>query len=806
VLQPPVIQVSDQLERRIRKPADALRCIVACIVIIAAVVAAIAASATTMGAETDIVGASRRLPSALLIVVPQIARFGLLILPLALAVAQLVRRQVRRLIEAVATGVLAGAAAEVANILLERPAAARLYYAIIMAHAASSHVDALDPYLVGLVAFVTMIGLTGRPGWRNALILAIGVYVIVQLAASNTTRVSVLTILITLLTGYAIGVGVRYGAGSASQRPSARDIAAALSTRRVGRARHDRGLTVTAIRRVRQPRADAPGSRHYAVTTQEGSQFDAVVFDRDQQAAGTFYQLYRWIRVQGQVSRTAPLSLDRAVERRALLTYATEDAGVPTPRLRTLVRVGPDAAVLAYDHCEGTTLAQRNSGCSDQELGRVWDAVTRLHAHHVAHRGLTADRIVFTPGGRVMLLDPGDGDVAASNLQLRLDLAQLVAELALVVGPEKSAQLAVERVDGNELAAVLALLQPVALVRSTRHALRRRRDVLPAVRKVLLAAVPGAEVVPVQLERIRPRALVTLVASVVAVYLLAGELAKASLGSALRAADWRWALAALGLSAATYVGASLSVSGFVTEKLSFVRTVLVQLASSFVTLVTPAAVGGVALNVRYLQRRKIPGPAAVASIGLSQVVALVLHILLLAVFAAITGAADKNPIHPPTWSYFVVGGLVVVAGGALALPSGRRLVRARLTPTFGQVLPRLVEVAQRPTKLAEGFGGALLLSIAYIFCLATCVAAFGSSVPFAKIGFVYLTGSALGSIIPTPGGLGAVEAALTAGLIAAGVPAGVAGAAVLLFRLLTFWLPVPVGWVALNYLERQHDL
>ena len=133
-------------------------------------------------------------------------------------------------------------------------------------------------------------------------------------------------------------------------------------------------------------------------------------------------------------------------------------------------------------------------------------------------------------------------------------------------------------------------------------------------------------------------------------------------------------------------------------------------------------------------------------------------------------------------------------------------MRARLSPTFGQVLPRLMEVAQRPTKLAEGFGGALLLSIAYIFCLATCVAAFGSSVPFAKIGFVYLTGSALGSIIPTPGGLGAVEAALTAGLIAAGVPAGVAGAAVLLFRLLTFWLPVPVGWVALNYLERQHDL
>ena len=248
------------------------------------------------------------------------------------------------------------------------------------------------------------------------------------------------------------------------------------------------------------------------------------------------------------------------------------------------------------------------------------------------------------------------------------------------------------------------------------------------------------------------------------------------------------------------------MSGFVTERLGFIRTLLVQLASSFVTLVTPAAVGGVALNVRYLQRRKIPAPVAVASIGVSQVVALVLHILLLVTFGAFAGTGDKSPIRPPTWAYFVVAGLLVLAGTILAFPAGRRLVRARLAPTFGQVLPRLLEVAQDPRKLVEGLGGALLLSLAYIGCLAACVAAFDGSVPIAKVGVVYLTGSALGSIIPTPGGLGAVEAALTAGLTAAGVPGGVAVSSVLLFRLLTFWLPVPVGWAALNYLERQHDL
>jgi len=263
---------------------------------------------------------------------------------------------------------------------------------------------------------------------------------------------------------------------------------------------------------------------------------------------------------------------------------------------------------------------------------------------------------------------------------------------------------------------------------------------------------------------------------------------------------------ALALSAVTYAAAALELSGFVPERLPFTRTLLAQLAGSFVTLVTPAAVGGATLNIRYLQRRKIPAPVAAASVGVSQLVAFVLHILLLVVSIAVAGAADKNPFRPPTWSYFVLVGLVVVAGVVLAVPAGRRLLRARVQPMLGQVLPRLLEVAQRPRKLAQGIGGALLLTMAYILCLAACVQAFHGSAAIASIAVVYLTGSALGSIIPTPGGIGAVEAALTAGLVAAGLHGTEAASAVLLFRLLTFWLPVPFGWAALNFLERNGAL
>jgi len=792
--QPGKIHIEDQLERRIRKPVDLLRCVLSCIEIVALVGAGIAASATTAAVQADIVGASRHIPPALLTVARSVAFFALFILPVALAVQLLARRQLRRLAEAVATGVLAAAVTAVANVLLSREPASRLYDAIIMSHPGTSHIPALDPALAGLVAYATMVGLIGRPAWRNALWVAVGVYAVVHVGVLHTP---LLTLLITVIAGRAMGLAVRYFAGSTSQRPSARDIAAALA---------GSDLPVTVIKRVRHEGNGVAGSRQYAVTGLDGGRLDVVVYDRDQQAAGAVYRLYRSVRLLGQVSSSAPLSVDRAVERRALLSYAAEDAGAPTPRLRALVRVGPEAAVLAYEHHDGTTLAKQNPGCSDEELKQIWDAVGRLHAHHVTHRGLTADHILLTDDGQAMLLDPGNGDVAASDLQIRLDVAQLIAELALYVGADRAAALALEKVGADELLAVVPLLQPVALARSTRKALRRHRDVLPALRKLLLAAVPGAEVAPVQLERIRLRTLVTLVASVAAVYLLAGELARASLGSVLGSANWHWGIAALALSASTYIGATVSLSGFVADRLPFFRTLLAQVAGSFVTLVTPAAVGGAALNIRYLQRRKIPAPVAAASVGVAQVVAFVLHILLIVIFAAIAGTSAKEPIQPPQWAYFVLAGLVVAALAVFAVPAARRVLRARVSPTIGQVLPRLLEVAQHPRKLALGIGGALLLSLSYILCLAVCVAAFGRSVPIASIAVVYLTGSAIGSILPTPGGLGGVEAALTAGLTAAGLPGAVAVSSVLLFRLLTFWLPVPFGWATLNYLERNQAL
>ena len=73
---------------------------------------------------------------------------------------------------------------------------------------------------------------------------------------------------------------------------------------------------------------------------------------------------------------------------------------------------------------------------------------------------------------------------------------------------------------------------------------------------------------------------------------------------------------------------------------------LVQFAGSFVKLVAPAAVGGVALNTRFLQRAGVRPGHAVASVGASQLFGLACHILLLLLFGYLTGTERRPVAHP----------------------------------------------------------------------------------------------------------------------------------------------------------------
>jgi uncharacterized membrane protein YbhN (UPF0104 family) len=180
---------------------------------------------------------------------------------------------------------------------------------------------------------------------------------------------------------------------------------------------------------------------------------------------------------------------------------------------------------------------------------------------------------------------------------------------------------------------------------------------------------------------------------------------------------------------------------------------------------------------------------------------------LLIVLGLLTGSgvSDLHLVPGPTLP-IAIGAIAAVIGILLAIPRTRRLLLGYLAPRLRNFGPRLLDAVSQPLRLAAGVGGNLLLTVGYVVALGAALLAVGAHPSWLGIATVYLAGNTVGSIAPTPGGLGAVEVVLSAGLTAIGIPAHEAVSAVLLFRLATFWLPIPAGWVAYHFLQRSGTL
>jgi uncharacterized protein (TIRG00374 family) len=557
------------------------------------------------------------------------------------------------------------------------------------------------------------------------------------------------------------------------------------------------GLPITMLR----AQESTSRGRRYLATGQSGRSLDVTVLYRDLEGAGLLRAIWASLRLR-QEPRNASFNMRRSLEHAALVSYAGESAGVPEPRLLLASEVGPDSCVLAYEHIDGTPFAE-SSDLTDDDLRGAWQAVKALHKHQITHRSLNDDHLVRSADGTVQVIGYDSGSVASSDVAMRIDVAELLCTLAMLTDVDRAVSTGVEILGVEGIGRALPALQPVALSRRTRKELRKHKGLIVSLRDRLVEIRPGADEETIQFERIKPKTLVMVVAGTIAGYVLLSQLARVDLVGLVRNADWRWIAAAAGFSLITYFGSAWSLTGFVPEKLRLTRTLMAQIAGDFATLVSPPTLGSIAINVRYLQKSGLHPALAAASVGVSGVVTFVLHILLLLGFGVAAGTATDFTFDPPRAAVIIVSGLAVLALGLLAVPRVRKEVTRRIRPLIAEVIPRLVTVAQRPLKLLEGIGGILLLNLAYIAVLFACIAAFGGSLNFALVAVVYLAGAAIGQAAPTPGGLGAVEAALAAGLTAAGLEAGTAVSAVLLYRLITFWAPTVPGYWAFTKLTKD---
>ena len=260
-----------------------------------------------------------------------------------------------------------------------------------------------------------------------------------------------------------------------------------------------------------------------------------------------------------------------------------------------------------------------------------------------------------------------------------------------------------------------------------------------------------------------------------------------------------------GGSAVTYLASAVALMGAVRPRIRFWPTVLAQAASSFVNRVSPANVGGMALNVRFLQKSGVDASAGVAAVGVNSLAGAVVHLVLIVVFFTWSGSGLGKAFKLPSSSklLLILAVVMAVIGIVLATRPGRRFAVGKLIPGLRSAAASLQRVGQKPGKMLMLFGGSAAITLAYIGGLAASIQAFGGGPGIILIGAVYMGAAAIAAAAPSPGGLGAIEAALVAGLTGVGMHAGPAVSAVLLYRLATYWLPIAPGWLSWRTLLRR---
>jgi uncharacterized membrane protein YbhN (UPF0104 family) len=292
-------------------------------------------------------------------------------------------------------------------------------------------------------------------------------------------------------------------------------------------------------------------------------------------------------------------------------------------------------------------------------------------------------------------------------------------------------------------------------------------------------------------------------------YVLLPQLA--SVGETAEAAaraNWWWLGPIFAGAAATFFCAALSLLGSVSEPIPYLPTVRMQSAASFVGRIAPANTGTLAVGVRFLQRAGVDTAAAGAAVGLNALVSLAIHLALMAGFIAWTGTSGPGFSLPDANAWLIVIAIAGVVSGLVVtlVPALRRRILPPLLQHLRTAGTSLADVVTDPLRVLALLGGAVGLNFAFILSLGASIAAFGGGVSFPEIGAAYLVAAAIGSATPTPGGLGAVEAALVAALSGYGMSSSAAVSSVLTFRLATYWLPMIPGWVMFQQMQRREEL
>jgi uncharacterized protein (TIRG00374 family) len=566
------------------------------------------------------------------------------------------------------------------------------------------------------------------------------------------------------------------------------------------RAMAKRGFAVTGLRVVR-PAGSGPLVLT-AVTEDPDENAVVEMYGPHQRSGGALRQAWRILQLRE--NETAPLqaSMRRAVEHRALMAIAIGDLGIANTETIAVGTLDRGWTMYAHKRIRGEPLKKCHTSTP---VAEVWESLHKLQDHQISHGDLRHNEITVSHGA-VFFGGFGSAEYGATDNQLQADIAQLLVTTSALYGADEAVAAAICVLGKDTVLTASRRLTKTAVPRHIRDSVNDAKGVISRSRAAVMRQTGTEKIQPEAVTRFSRSQLVQLLLLGALVYVAYPFISTVpTFFNALGKANWWWALLGLAISASTYVGAAAALWASADESVNFWRLSIAQVANTFAATTTPAGVGGLALSTRILQKSGLSTTRATTAVALQQSMQVIMHIVLLIFFSTAAGAGtDLSHFVPKSTMLYLIAGVALgIVGIFLLVPNLRRWLSTSVTPRLKEVITDILEVAREPKRMSLIVLGCTGTTLGAALALWTSVEAFGGHATFVTVTVVTMVGGTLASAAPTPGGVGAVEAALIGGLAAFGVPAAVSVPSVLLYRVLTCWIPVFIGWPVMQWLTRN---
>jgi undecaprenyl-diphosphatase len=544
-------------------------------------------------------------------------------------------------------------------------------------------------------------------------------------------------------------------------------------------------------------KADARGSVPYVATDTSGNSYFIKVVSQDNYISDWLFKIYRRIAYRRLEDEAPFLSPKRQIEHESYVAGLAHAREVRTPLIYGVFKVSDGAYGQVQQGIQGKSLDKLSSKeLNDSVLKNTWLEVKKLHDSSIIHRDLRAANVFLDDNNMPWIIDFGFAEAAVDETQLYRDIVELIASTTLIVGAKRAVKAAVEVEGKDRVVHALPYMQPEAMSSATAKMLKQQKGLLQEIRKQMIAQTGSEEIKPFRLKRYNLKYIFIVVAIALAAYALVPQLDNFEASVvAIKDADISFILLSLLFSLGTYFAATMVYKSISVVSLPLFRTLLVQFSSSFTNRLLPASVGGLATFGRYLYKQGNTKAQVGALLALNNFLGFSGLVTILLVISVVTGTpfSDVFKFDVPRYAYWIAAGIVVAV---LALIGALPKIRNKIIKTIREIKDDVQIVAARPARLGAAFVWSMTITGFYAVTMFVVIHALGQEATLLQALVVMTIGVASAAATPTPGGIGGAEAGLTAALATIGISVDVGLGIALIYRLVTYWIPILPGFIA----------